>query len=95
MPETPSVSHNQAAGLFEIRTEQGTAVLRYALAGPDLDVVHTEVPDALEGQGYGSALAEAVLSYAKEGGVKIIPSCPFMSEYLRRHPEHTSLVATR
>jgi predicted GNAT family acetyltransferase len=57
--------------------------------------VHTEVPDALEGQGYGSALAKAVLTYAKDGGVKIIPSCPFMTEYLRRHPEYASLVTTR
>jgi len=95
MPETLPVSHNPAAGLFEIRTEQGTAVLRYAHAGPDLDVWHTEVPDSLEGHGYGSALAKAVLAYAKDGGVKIIPSCPFMVEYLRRHPEYASLVTTR
>ncbi len=95
MPDTLSVSHNRAAGLFEIRTEQGTALLRYAHAGPDLDVVHTEVPEALEGKGYGSALAKAALAYAKDGGVKIIPSCPFMTDYLHRHPEYASLVATR
>jgi predicted GNAT family acetyltransferase len=95
MPETGSVSHNPAAGRFEIRTGQGTALLRYAHAGADIDVVHTEVPESMEGKGYASELAKAVLAYAKDSGVKIIPSCPFMTDYLHRHPEYESLVATR
>ncbi|HEV7991008.1 MAG TPA: GNAT family N-acetyltransferase [Gemmatimonadaceae bacterium] len=94
MPDTLSVSHNPAAGQFEIRTEHGTALLRYAHAGPDLDLLHTEVPDALEGQGYGAALAKAALSFAKDSGLKVIPSCPFVATYIRRHREYAPLVAT-
>jgi len=93
MPDTLSVSHNPAAGQFEIRTEHGIALLRYAHAGPDLDLLHTEVPDALAGQGYGATLATAALSYAKDQGMKVIPSCPFVAGYIRRHPEYQSLVA--
>jgi predicted GNAT family acetyltransferase len=56
-------------------------------------LLHTEVPDALEGQGYGAALAKAALSYAKDEGMKVIPSCPFVSTYVRRHPEYGPLIA--
>jgi predicted GNAT family acetyltransferase len=93
MPDTTSVSHNPAAGQFEIRTEAGTALLRYAHRGGDLDLVHTEVPPALEGQGYAATLTEAALAYAESQNMKVIPSCPFVSTYLRRHPEHADLVA--
>jgi predicted GNAT family acetyltransferase len=95
MSDPHSVSHDRATGQFEIRTDQGTALLRYAHAGPDLDLLHTEVPDALERQGYGSALAEAALDFAKTEGLKVIPSCPFVAAYVDKHPEHASLVASR
>jgi predicted GNAT family acetyltransferase len=94
MTDTPSVAHNPAAGQFEIRTEHGTALLRYAHEGPSLDMLHTEVPGTLEGKGYGGALAKAALDYAKDAGLKVIPSCPFVSTYIRRHPEYQPLVAT-
>jgi predicted GNAT family acetyltransferase len=95
MTDPHSVSHDPAAGQFEIRTGQGTALLRYVHAGPDLDLRHTEVPDQLEGHGYGSALAEAALDFAKAEGLKVIPSCPFVAAYVEKHPEHASLIASR
>jgi uncharacterized protein len=95
MPDQYSVSHNPAAGQFEIRTEHGTALLRYAHRGAELDLIHTEVPEALEGKGYGAALAKAALEYAAAEDMKVIPSCPFVSTYIRRHPEHAGLVAAR
>lgn len=95
MSDSHSVSHDPAAGQFEIRTQQGTALLRYVRSGPDLDLLHTEVPDALEGQGYGSALAEAALDFARTEGLKVILSCPFVAAYVQKHPEHAPLVASR
>lgn len=89
----PSVTNNSAAGQFEIRSAAGLAVLRYTHAGDALDLVHTEVPAALEGQGYGKALVEAALDYARREHVRIIPSCPFVKQYIERHPAAASLVA--
>jgi predicted GNAT family acetyltransferase len=91
--EAYRVSHNPAAGLFEIRTEAGTAQLSYAHAGEDLELIHTEVPPALEGKGYGSALARAALDYARRERIRVIPSCPFVADYIARHPEDAALVA--
>jgi len=94
MPDTPAVTHNPAAGQFEIRTSAGTALLRYVHAGADLNLVHTEVPAAMEGKGYAAALTNAALDYASNERMKVIPSCPFVSSYIKRHPERAALVAT-
>lgn len=81
------VTNNAAAGQFEIRAEQGIALLKYTFDGDAMDLVHTEVPPAMEGKGYGKALVEAALDYARGEELKVIPSCPFVQSYLKRHPE--------
>ena len=93
MPDAFDVTHDPVTGRFEIRTSSGTALLKYRYRGADLELQHTEVPDALEGHGYGAALARAALDYARRERLKVIPSCPFVSAYLRRHPEYGDLVA--
>jgi predicted GNAT family acetyltransferase len=93
MAESPTVVHNAAAGQFEIRSDTGgAAVLTYVQRGDTLDLMHTRVPGELEGQGYGGALAKAALDYARAQGLKVIPTCPFVSAYLRRHEEYADLV---
>lgn len=53
---------------------------------------HTEVDDAFEGQGVGSTLAREVLHDARERGEKVVPLCPFIAGYIRRHDEYADLV---
>jgi uncharacterized protein len=48
---------------------------------------HTEVDDEHEGQGIGSALVKALLGAEREAGRKIVPLCPFVDGYIRRHPD--------
>ena len=93
MPDAFEVTHDPATGRFEISTPSGTAMLTYVHRGADLEILHTEVPDELEGHGYGAALARAALDYARGERLKVIPSCPFVSGYIRRHPKDAELVA--
>jgi predicted GNAT family acetyltransferase len=93
MPERSSVSHDSAAGRFEIRTGAGTGLLTYIRRGPSLEIVHTEVPEAAAGHGFAAALAEAALDYARSAGKTVIPSCPFVAAYIERHPAYADLVA--
>jgi predicted GNAT family acetyltransferase len=51
---------------------------------------HTEVDPAYEGQGLGSRLAAGALGAAKERGLTVVPQCPFIAAYLRRHPEYAA-----
>jgi uncharacterized protein len=95
MASTPNVTHNVAAGQFEARTEHGVALLKYAVRGDVMDLAHTTVPEEAEGQGVGAALAKAALDHARREGVHVIPSCPFVAAYVKRHGEYADLVAPR
>ena len=94
MPDISAVSHDPARGRFEIRTDAGTAVLAYERRGDVLEMMHTEVPEASEGQGYGATLAEAALDFARRDGATVIPSCPFVAAFIERHPDYADLVAS-
>jgi hypothetical protein len=54
--------------------------------------LHTEVSDELEGQGLGAQLVAGALDDIRARGLRIVPLCPFVSSYLRRHPEYADLV---
>ena len=61
----------------------------------DLLVVftHTEVDDAYEGQGVGSALARGALDGVREeGSRKVLPLCPFIKSWIDKHPDFADLV---
>ena len=54
---------------------------------------HTEVDDDREGQGIGSQLAAGLVEVARAEGFKVIPECPFIRSYLRRHEDAQDVVA--
>lgn len=54
--------------------------------------VHTEVDPAYEGQGVGGAIVAYALADAKERDLAVLPFCPFVNGYLKRHPELVELV---
>ena len=86
------VTDNKQAGRFEIHAEGGTPLLQYQKRGGVVHMTHTEVPETLEGQGYGAALAKAALDAARADGLKVVPTCPFVRTYIQRHPEYADLV---
>jgi predicted GNAT family acetyltransferase len=55
--------------------------------------VHTEVDDDYEGQGIGSQLSAGIMRLAREQGFLIVPRCPFVRAYMRRHEETHDLLA--
>ena len=88
----PAVSHDRVAHRFEVRTAAGPGILAYLERGTVLEILHTEVPDAVEGQGYAAALAVAALDFARSEGKCVIPSCPYVAAYIARHPGYADLV---
>jgi uncharacterized protein len=58
-------------------------------------ITHTEVDEACTGRGFGSMLAAAALDDARRRGETVVPLCPFVAEYVERHPEYADLVAPR
>ena len=54
--------------------------------------LHTEVEPAAEGGGVGSALARGALDSLRDNGFELLPYCPFVRDWIARHPEYVSLV---
>ncbi len=69
------------AGFIAYRSEPGALVL-----------VHTDVDPAFEGRGLGARLVSGALEDIRARGLGLVPLCPFVAAYLRRHPEYTDLV---
>jgi uncharacterized protein len=88
-----NVINNEANSRFEIETEQGTALLNYKRKPGRLELVHTEVPEALEGRGLGGELARAALDYARSTDLEVAPLCSFVIAYVKRHQEYLHVIA--
>ena len=88
-PQSPTLVTN---GRFEIEHNGNVAYLEYALAGKVLELIHTEVPNEMQGIGAGSSLVQSALLWAREHQVKVDVICPFATEYIKRHPEYSDLV---
>lgn len=54
--------------------------------------VHTEVDDAYEGEGVGSALVRGALDDIREQGGTVVALCPFVSNWISKHDDYRSLV---
>jgi uncharacterized protein len=64
----------------------------YELTDGGIMIMHTEVDDAFEGQGVGSAMVRQVLDLIRaDGELKVTVLCPFVNAWLRRHPDYQEL----
>ncbi len=87
------VKNNHSKNRFEASLDGKTALIKYRKeADGTLNLFHTEVPDEFEGRGVGGQLVKAALDQIKADNLKIIPSCPFVAAYVKRHPEYHDLV---
>jgi predicted GNAT family acetyltransferase len=71
----------KAAGLIDYRPKDGWIIFD-----------HTEVFPEFEGRGVGSRLAKAALDDVRARSLKLNPQCPFVTSYIKRHPEYRDLV---
>ena len=88
------VEHDEGRQRFYSRLSEGEAYLSYEQEQDGtLDLQHTVVPEPARGRGVGESLVRAALAHARERGVRIVPSCPFVAAYLTEHPDERGLVA--
>jgi predicted GNAT family acetyltransferase len=86
------VKNNEKEQRYEVTSGEHTAMLLYEHEENTLTLLHTEVPPAMEGHGIASKLAHTALEDARAQHLSVIPSCPFVASYIRRHPEYLTLL---
>lgn len=56
---------------------------------------HTEVDEDRHGQGVAGTLAREALDDVRRRGLRAVPRCPFIADWIRRHPDYADLLAHR
>jgi uncharacterized protein len=87
------VRDNPAMSRFEMASGDAVAFVEYRREDDRIALLHTEVPEALSGQGVGSKLVRGVLDALRAEGSKVVPRCGFVAAYVERHPEYRDLLA--
>lgn len=88
------VVDNSAHRRFEVAVDGALAIANYILKGQVIAFTHTEVPDELRGKGIGGVLVRAALDAARARGLRVVPLCPYVSSFIKRHPAYQDLVDT-
>jgi predicted GNAT family acetyltransferase len=88
-----SVRDNAALSRFELDAEGATALAYYRLANGVMTFTHTETPQRLRGRGIASRLVHGALEAVRARGLKVVPRCSFVANYMARHPEFGDLLA--
>lgn len=88
------VEHDQHAGRFSLALPTGKGVLAYTPRGEKtLEFYSTYVPAADRGRGAAARLVEAGLAYARAAGYRVVPTCWYVRQWVRAHPEYEDLIA--
>ncbi len=85
-------TRNDAQKRYEGKVDDLLVKLEYIVAQDKIYLTHTEVPKELEGKGIGSKIVAFALNDIEESKLKLVPLCPFVALYLKRHPEWLRLV---
>ena|SRR6187431_2940818 len=88
------VTDNPGSSRFEAHLDGELAGFSAYQAADDLIMfTHTEVFEAFEGKGVGSALARGALDAVRADGTrKVLPRCPFIRGWIEKHPDYQDLV---
>lgn len=91
--ESIAVRDNPAELRYELLLDDDmVGEIRYRRAPDTVALVHTEVLPSLEGGGFGARLVAAALDDIRTRGLRVVPICPFVRSYIRRHPDYADLV---
>lgn len=93
--DAPVVSDNPAASRYELHVGTELAgFVDYRLDERDkvISLVHTEVEPAFRHDHLATSLARFSLDDARGRGLAVLPYCPYITSWIRKHPEYADLV---
>lgn len=90
------IRHNISESQFESYDENGALAGRLIYRKADtgaLFATHTKINPQYEGKGYAGKLVDAIVNYAREEQLKVVPVCPYILRKFRDNPDKYSDVA--
>lgn len=87
------VRDNAAQNRFEMEEDGLITFATYRRDGNTVMIPHVEAPPELRGTGTAGRLMEGIALLAREGGLKIVPRCPYAVAWFHRHPEDSDVLA--
>jgi len=88
------IRHDAEEQRFVAEIDGAEAVVEYRRSDDHtLDLFRTYTPDALRGRGIAGRIVEVALEHAQAGGLRVIPTCPYVARFIEKHPEYQGLVA--
>lgn len=87
------ITDNTGKRRFEVLVDgEIAALVTYGRNKAQLALTHTETEPGFEGQGYAKQVVEFALAQAREAGLDVLPFCPYVRDYIAKHPEQLDLV---
>ena len=78
---------------FITQNDKELAEMTYVWVGTEKIIIdHTEVDDALRGQGAGRQLLAQAVEFARTKQIKIIPLCPFAKSVFDKVKEYSDVL---
>jgi predicted GNAT family acetyltransferase len=91
-PTTIVVERTDADHRYEILVDGRRAGLTaYRDLGRQRVFFHTEVDEAFAGQGLAPQLVQQALVDVRASGLRIVPVCPYVAKFLKRHDEFADI----
>jgi predicted GNAT family acetyltransferase len=82
------VRDSQEDERYEIRVDERLAgFAQYRLTDERITIFHAEIDPEYRGRGLGAELAHDALEDVRRRGLVLVPRCPFIASYVRRHPD--------
>ncbi|MEO3888049.1 GNAT family N-acetyltransferase [Nonomuraea sp. B5E05] len=90
------VVDNPTESRFEIHVDGKVAGFAdYRLLPTKIVFTHTEVLPEFQGQGLAGKLTGHALQMSADTGLRIVPLCPYVAQYIERHPEFQDITDAR
>ncbi|MDR6968098.1 putative GNAT family acetyltransferase [Flavobacterium arsenatis] len=86
---------NENKKRFEIDINGKYAFINYGEFGNQIALVHTETDSELAGEGAASAVVEKTLQYLEANAISLLPFCPYVFAYIKKHPEWKRIVSPK
>ncbi len=87
--------HDVESEIFEGKVGKQKAVMTYrSNREGKIFLTQTEVDEALKETDVADQLIAHVFAHIRQNGMRLIPKCPVVTAYLKKHPENMDIVAS-